>query len=266
MARATPYAELNAVLAELVAGARSILGDNFCGAYLQGSFAVGDADQNSDVDFLVVTNRQVTEEHQRELQALHERLFALPTHWAQHLEGSYVPREQLRRLDTDRTPWFYFDNGAVMPQWDHHDNTAVVRWSLREHGVTLSGPDARTLVEPVSEADLRDEVAWTMDEWAAWLRNLDVWSRRNQGLVVLSYCRMLHTLECGRVTSKREAGAWALDALDREWRELIQHALDDRPDPWAKVQRPADPNAVARTLAFVDYAVRRSREIPSVAR
>jgi predicted nucleotidyltransferase len=38
------------VLGELVSGARAVLGSNFAGAYLQGSFAVGDADEQSDVD------------------------------------------------------------------------------------------------------------------------------------------------------------------------------------------------------------------------
>jgi len=35
----TPFAELNAVLAELVGKLRTLLGDNLLGAYLQGSFA-----------------------------------------------------------------------------------------------------------------------------------------------------------------------------------------------------------------------------------
>jgi hypothetical protein len=38
----TPYPELNAVLSHLVEGAKSSLKDNLIGAYLQGSFAVGD--------------------------------------------------------------------------------------------------------------------------------------------------------------------------------------------------------------------------------
>jgi predicted nucleotidyltransferase len=109
----TPYPELNAVLADLVSSVRQILGENFYGAYLQGSFAVGGADEHSDVDFVVVIERELTDAEQRQLQALQERLFTLPTPWAQHLEGSYVPREQLRKLDPKRRPWFYFDNGAT---------------------------------------------------------------------------------------------------------------------------------------------------------
>jgi predicted nucleotidyltransferase len=64
---------LNAVIAELVSGAREILGENFCGAYLQGSFAVGDADEHSDVDFLVVVHDELTDAQQAALEALHEQ-------------------------------------------------------------------------------------------------------------------------------------------------------------------------------------------------
>jgi predicted nucleotidyltransferase len=259
MARATPYAELNAVLDELVAGARSILGDNFCGAYLQGSFAVGDADEHSDVDFLVVTEREVDEQEQRELQALQERLFALPTHWAQHLEGSYVPRAQLRRLDRERRPWFYFDNGATEPAWDTHDNTAVVRWSLRERGVALAGPDPKELVDPISADDLRAEALRALDEWEAWIPTLERWSARLQPDSVLAYCRIFHTATTGELASKPRSARWALEVVADEWRGLIRQSLAERPDPWPKVKRPADPERVERTKAFMTYVGRVAR-------
>ncbi len=50
----TPYPELNAVLEELVDSAQVVLRNSFVGAYLQGSFAVGEFDRHSDVDFIIV--------------------------------------------------------------------------------------------------------------------------------------------------------------------------------------------------------------------
>ena len=41
----TPHADLNGVLHEFVTRNQAALGDNFIGAYLQGSLAVGDFDQ-----------------------------------------------------------------------------------------------------------------------------------------------------------------------------------------------------------------------------
>src|SRR5437660_2247311 len=75
----TPYADLNAVLRELITRVQNALGANFIGAYLQGSFAIGDFDAYSDVDFLVVVEEDIagaqlpilqrSEEHTSELQS-----------------------------------------------------------------------------------------------------------------------------------------------------------------------------------------------------
>src|SRR5947208_6453072 len=80
----TPLPDLNGVLAELVRGVRDGLRDNFCGAYLHGSFAIGDADVWSDVDFIVVIEAEVDESQLASLQRLHRRLYALEVPWAQH--------------------------------------------------------------------------------------------------------------------------------------------------------------------------------------
>lgn len=262
MASPTPYPELNDVLQDLVGGVREILAENFCGAYLQGSFAVGDADEHSDVDFIVVVHDELPDSQVGALQAMHRRLYALESPWAQHLEGSYVPTNELREVDESRSPYWYLDNGASELIRDNHCNTAVVRWSLREKGVVLAGSDPKSLVDPVSPAQLRADVLRDLPEWVAWAPEptkaggMSCWK---QPYLVVNSCRMLHTLETGRVGSKREAGEWALGALDPEWAGLIQQALNDRADPWERVYEPAGPDTTARTLAFVDYVAERAR-------
>ena len=255
----TAYEDLNGVLEQLVAGVRKILGDDLCGVYLQGSFALGDADEHSDVDFIVVANHELSEREVAELQALHQRLYALDVPWAQHLEGSYVPQHNLRRVDPARMPYVYLDNGATELTRDNHCNTAVVRATLRGHGVVLYGPDPETLIDPVSAADLADDVSFALDEWAEWLEDHSP-GRRGQGVLVTTLCRMLQTLAEGRVTSKREACEWALRNAGPEWAALIQRAVDDRPDPWTKVREPADPQALEQTLAFLDYVRKEARQ------
>jgi predicted nucleotidyltransferase len=258
MAPATPYPELNEVLRDLVVGVREILAENFCGAYLQGSFAVGDADEHSDVDFIVATHDELTQAQVDALQAMHKRLYALDSPWAQHLEGSYAPRHELRRVEESCPPWWYLDNGATELVKDTHCNTAVVRWSLREKGVVLAGPAPKTLIEPVSADELRSDVLIALREYADWLGTNPSYSRRAQGVTVLSICRILHTFESGLVATKREAGEWALRALSPEWASLVQEALDDRPDPWSKVRERAGPDVVKRAQAFVDHALERA--------
>jgi hypothetical protein len=276
----TLYPGLNAVLGELVTTTQAILGDNFCGAYLQGSFAVGDADAYSDVDFVVVTHTGIGDDHLPALGAMHARFPTLGIYWAKHLEGSYIPKGVLRRPDPSCAPFLYVDNGSPYLEWSHHDNTAVVRWALREYGIVLAGPDLASRMDVVTEDELRSEIRRTMRERAqdlrvdtsspdkppsAWLQQHGAelaaqypegvsgtpWSAWLQPHVVLSYCRMLHTLHTGRVGSKLAGGHWALSELDGRWAALIQRALDDQPDPWGRVHRPADPALVAETWVFI---------------
>lgn len=108
----TRYPELNAVLRELVSSTQTILAESFCGAYLQGSFAIGAADEHSDVDFVVVTNDKVSDGQFDRLDAMHKRIHALDVPWAQHLEGSYIPKDSLRHADPSRSSHPFLDNGA----------------------------------------------------------------------------------------------------------------------------------------------------------
>jgi hypothetical protein len=215
---------------------------------------------HSDVDWLVVTERALSEQETRNLNALHEQLYARDTHWAQHLEGSYAPRDELRRPGPER--WLFLDNGATALEWDTHCNTSVVRWTVRERPMVLAGPDPRELIDPVSADELRAEARPVLAEFAAWAHaphpgHPSGMSRWKQPYVVLTLCRALHTLETGTVSSKRETGEWAKRSFDPEWRDLIQHALDDRPDPWARTRQDSTPELVARTRAFADAVASR---------
>jgi len=287
----TPFADLNAVLAHLVEGARRRLGDNFVGAYLQGSFAIGDATEFSDCDFIIVTRRDITLEELPPLQALHAEIHDLPyPYWRTALEGSYIPAPILKRWSEEPRdppgeprgpdwadpgtsgsparayPLWYLDHGAKTLVRSEHDNTQVVRWCLREKGVTLAGPPPKSLIDSVSPAALRAEVRQTMDQVLALdLKPMDLvaWQAFWVGL----FCRMLHTLSTGAVWSKKASMAWAQGALDPQWRELIGRAATVRKGDAAQSGRPADPAEVAATRAFarhaVDYAdhAARAREI-----
>lgn len=284
----TPFIDLNEVLAELVGGTQALLGANFVGAYLQGSFALGDGDEYSDVDFIIVTHDDLPDSSVPALDAMHQAVNALPCTWAQHLEGSYAPAGILRSLagaprevpGAPRPPgWIdpmiggrpalhypllYLNNGARCLVRSEHDNTQVMRWVLRERGIALSGPPASELVNPVSAHELCAEVRDMMRSFGHSLLDGEVtldalWL---QGFTVLFFCRILQSLATAAIPSKPAAMRWAKAHLDPEWHGLIDRAWEGRaryprgrgaPEAHAALSPP--PGEVALTLEFVRYAL-----------
>jgi len=94
----TPFPELNNVLGTLVSDVSAILGDHMIGAYLQGSFALDEGDQQSDSDFLIVLRDDPPPQQLGELMLLHDAIPLRDGHWTKHLEGSYPIADELRGL------------------------------------------------------------------------------------------------------------------------------------------------------------------------
>ena len=250
----TVYPELNELLGELVARAESILGDNFVGAYLTGSFALGAADLHSDCDFLVVVTDRVTAAQERALRVFHDEIPTRSGYWSRNLEGSYAPRADLGTLAALDKQWLYVDRGWREMQWSTHCNTEDVRWTLRERGMTLAGPNPRELVCEVPADALRSRMRQLIESFLpdlfSWTSFDIAWSQR---YAVTSLCRMLYTLDTGEVTSKQASLEWAKHALAPGWHDLIQQARDDRTRGWD----PNDPprwGTVEATAAFAEYA------------
>jgi len=126
---------------------------------------VGDYDRHSDVDWIMVIEEELSEVQVQALQSMHGRIFDLDCAWAQHLEGSYFPRDVLRRPPVPGERLWYLDNGSRVLIQSEHCNTLVVRWQLQEHGVILAGPPPATLFDPIPEQALRREIYAVIHDW-----------------------------------------------------------------------------------------------------
>jgi hypothetical protein len=252
----TAFPELNELLAELVARLEALLVDNFVGAYLTGSFALGAADLHGDCDFLVVVERPLGSVEERALRELHDEIPTRSGHWTRHLEGSYAPRADLATPATIGNEWLYVDHGSREMQWSDHCNREDVRWTLRERGVTLVGPDPRELVAEVPPDVLRGKMPPSIERFvpslSTWASFDTAWTQR---YAVTTLCRMLYTLDTGEVASKPAALEWAKATLDPAWNDLIQQVIDDRPLTW---NDPPRAGTVETTIAFAEYAKQRA--------
>ena len=252
-----PDQELKAILTTLTKGMSLILGDNLLGVYLGGSFAHGGWDQYSDVDFNAVIENDLSPYQRDDLKVIHARVYGLDSYWSRHLEGAYFPKDILADITRTDEPLWYLDNGSLNFERSTHDNTLVNRWVLREYGVILAGPSPKILIPEVPTAMLKAEVFETMRDWGQEIREgtyvLDNgWA---QAFAVLSYCRMLQTLDTGEINSKPDGANWAKANLNSRWIWLIDGALADRPNQYEKFYSEADPEKVKATLAFIRYCI-----------
>jgi Aminoglycoside adenylyltransferase, C-terminal domain len=248
----TDYPEINSVLRELLSGARGTLGDHFVGMYLDGTLAIGDFDPDkSDIDFVVVTDSQVSSDTFEALKTMHDRITSGASKWARELEGSYISQRALRH---DRKPAAhpYIDRGSVLAMVQQESGYwPIHRHMLREHGVVLAGPLPQTLIDPVPPEELREAVRGILREW--WMPMLAEGPLLQNSFyrcyAVLTMSRMLYTLRHGAIVTKPIAARWAQRAFDRRWTPLIQHAL-----AWSR-EVPPD---LEETLAYIQHTCKYS--------
>lgn len=272
MKKLTEYSQLDKVFYELSNAYKKALEENFVGLYLQGSLAIGDFDLTSDADFVVIINQDLIGEEVKKVQGVHTSFRNRGSRWVQHLEYSFFPLSKLRqhsspykngkRDDSEGRRLWYFDNGSRTIERNDHDNTLVVRWTLREKGITVLGPEPKTLIDPISANDLRKEIRETFGWGYELLANSKPYENRFfQAFFVLNYIRMMQDLVEGKITSKKKAIEWAKKNLDSKWSDLIDYSWEQRKDENISIHQPVDPKKYQETMKFVKYILEKVKEI-----
>jgi hypothetical protein len=259
-----PYPELREVLARFVSDISAELGDNLVGIYMVGSLAIGDFDLDSDVDFLVIMQHELSEQNQQRLPQIMTGIQQTGSYPANHLEGSFIPLADLNDWSiVGQKDFYYFDNGSTELEKTTHDNQWHVRQVLRERGITLVGPAPQTFVQPVPAGEVSNEMR------AGMIRNVKefgdeidsprcFWnSRFGQSFAVLTQCRKLQTLKTGTIQSKKAAAAWAKGVVEPRWVPLIVQAWQEREGVrfMEKIRQRAEQALLDETLAFIKYTV-----------
>jgi predicted nucleotidyltransferase len=244
------------ILEVLFQGIEETIGDNLTGIYLRGSLALGDFDpETSDIDFLVVTHRPISEQEFDELSSLHRRIARLPNRYSGDLEGAYIDRAALRRFRAgERHPTL--ERGQVLRWMEHRANWVMERWIVREHGVTVIGPDAKTLIDPVSAEELQAAVRNRLRDWEDWACKPDDPDWRlplsHKAYVIETMCRALYTLTSGALCSKPLAVEWAVKTLPEPWRSLVERSRE-----WRTDSSLPDPATVDQVQGFVLWTASR---------
>jgi len=257
-AQPTPYPDVNGVPHWFLVRIRAILGDSFIGMYLYGSLAQGDFNHDSsDIDFIVITEREVTDEQFAALGAMHARFRTGDWYWAEKIEAAYIPQDALNLPHSHPAKYPQLEKGREFAREPLELGWPFQRYVLRNQGIVIAGPAPATLMAPVpsrelAEADLAIVRMWQQQSrsdpsWLEWVRQRD-----HQRFFLVTLCRSLYRLEHGTLASKATAARWGQETLDRRWAELIACAFMHRGEG-----EPVTDEELADTLAFLDYTTAR---------
>lgn len=259
----TLYPDVNSALQGLLAQIQAILGDVFTGMYLYGSLAQGDFDYNtSDIDFIVITERDVSDEQFALLSKMHAGFCASGSFWAEKFEAAYIQKDALNLPSSHPARYPQLEKGGDLAREPLETGWPFQRYVLRNRGIVVAGPDPATLLAPVPARELLDAaiaitLMWqrarrTDPSWLEWVRQLPA-----HRFVLVTLCRSLYTLEHGTVASRSAAAKWGRETLDRQWAALLSRSF----------MQPYGTNTVtdedlADTLAFLDYTAVRLADAP----
>lgn len=236
------------LMARVLAAYRETLGDDLCGLYLHGSYALGGFRwDGSDLDFLVVALREPDLNQKRVLiqtlldlwpdapprgfemsVVLRKDLnpFVYPTPFCLHLSSMHEARA--------RADILAYCESMRGDDPDLAAHAAVVR----QCGVTVYGVDPREVIGDVPGEAFLDSVLCDIRDARADMAD-------NPMYVTLTLCRVLGWLRTGLILSKSQGGAWGCEAMP-ESASLIREALD-------ACERGADmPNRAPERAAFCE--------------
>jgi Domain of unknown function (DUF4111) len=204
-------------------------------------------------DLVIVTVGTLSDATFASLQELHRRFDHSASAWATRLDAVYIPEEVVRQPFPSTARYPILEWPGLLALEPLESGWPIQRYTLREYGVVVSGPDPSSLLDPVHPDDLRQASAAIVErwadqahrdrEWVTWLRAPD-----HLRFVVLTLARLLYTLETGSVASKPAAARWVERTLPSLWSGPLghattqHHATDDEPE-----------DAVTNTLALLEY-------------
>ncbi|GAA3763608.1 hypothetical protein HDA32_004671 [Spinactinospora alkalitolerans] len=228
------------------------------GLYLTGSVALCDYRPHaSDVDFVVVTSRRITDADRAALRRVHSRMrsrFPRP-----QFNGIHVTWDDLTADPLSCGPVVSVLGGRFRAKASADVNP--VTWHiLAEKGVPVRGP------LPV-ELDVWDEReglrAWSLgnldEHWRRWRakagrlitpRGMAALGSLAPSWGVLSVSRLHFTLRTGEITSKSGAGLYALHAFPERWERIVNECLRIRRN--SRLPSLYE-SALARRRAALDY-------------
>jgi hypothetical protein len=251
-----PYPDINKALSSLIQEIQKIIGNNLIGIYLMGSLTYGDFNPaNSDIDLITVVKDPLSPEQLTHLKQLHLQVETEYEKWKKRIECSYVSQHMLSSITPPQNPRPYFGEGIFYPEAPYGNEWIINQYLLYNHGIALVGPDFKTLLKPIEMKDVRKAcIRDLFQEWEPKINDLEWLSNSHyQSYIVLNLCRILYTVNCREIASKKASAAWVKREFGPCWNELIKAAED-----WSYGK---EMNSHEEVIEFIKFVARQVKEL-----
>ncbi|MBD3280414.1 DUF4111 domain-containing protein [Candidatus Dojkabacteria bacterium] len=223
------FSEVNPVIDFVLEQVRSIFGPSLLGVYLFGSLTYDDfKEERSDIDLQVVIENDAKKEETKQIEQLFHNISKKFPKWAGRVECSFTPISYYSQKNPPEKgrPYFgekFYADAIYGNEW------LINNYLLRKHGIRLYGAEFSELIDKIGIKDLQKAALKDLkEEWEPKLKDSEYFENpHNQSYIVLNLCRILYTVQEGKVGSKSQATSWVKSKYP-QWRGLIETA-----DEWS---------------------------------
>jgi predicted nucleotidyltransferase len=224
---------IQAYLDRVVTLFAELLDDRLVGVYLHGSLAMHCFNpETSDVDLLVVVKRELTDDLRKniiskllicEAESYEEKIIGRP-----HVMEMSIVLECYLENFVYPTPFelHYFHQRYLMDEKYICGGEGFTDPDLAGHivvtyhrGITLYGCEIKHVFRPINSCYYIESIYNDIKEAPQGIADNPIY-------YTLNLCRVLHYLQDGQVSSKREGGEWALTHLPQEFKKVVNDCLN----------------------------------------
>ncbi|MGE7997548.1 nucleotidyltransferase domain-containing protein [Lysinibacillus sp. NPDC093190] len=205
------------------------------GFYLHGSIALNAYIKgSSDIDFITVVNRSLTEEDVKVISDLHKELNQ--KYMDTGMDGCYLLVEDIGKKQSEVKGCLNVNEGKT--NWSNDNINPITWWILKNKGITVLGPDVATYNFSVYNRVLGDYVLENMNSY--WSNRLQKIKKYKAFLIpnklvdlevewsITGVLRQFYTLQEHDIVSKVDACKYAILHLPEEFHNIINEAISIR--------------------------------------
>lgn len=202
--------------------------------YLFGSISIGAFNDGfSDIDFIAVINRELTENELTTLKEIHKELHS--KYKKIILDGFYFTSENMASLKNGSIPGMRFNDGKFLG-YTKFEKNSIDAYQLKEYGITIKGQKMEEDSYTVDWNILTNNIKNNLNTyWLNWWRDSKKFpSSKYFGLLcslhsvewgVLGVSRLYYSLKQKDITSKVGAGEYALKDVPQKWHKIIHESM-----------------------------------------